>query len=79
MITANKYKVPKSQWRKWCPLARMVFNEMFGTTSINQNLFVWGDDVPRTRRRWRVSCWNHAWLAADAVRDGLKHIASGKK
>ncbi len=74
MNRANTYKVPKRQWSKWCDLSRITFNEMYGMMSMNQELFLWPGDKPRTKRRWLTACWNAAWVAADAVKDGLKDI-----
>lgn len=65
----NSFKVPKRQWRKWSQRARHTFNELY--RSLRQG---WetitppgAHGVPHQARR--VTAWNAAWLAADAVRE----------
>jgi hypothetical protein len=65
--TRNKFKVPQRQWRKWHAGARQVFNELYAVMKDNQHLFLWNGDKPRPKRRWTITAWNAAWLAADAA------------
>ncbi len=68
-MSDNLYDVPKSQWKKWSPLARNVFNQVYFVSFENQKIFT----HPRTpnieKEQWKTVSWNHAWEAAEAVRD----------
>lgn len=64
----NTYRVPKKQWQKWNATARKVFNEVYGTMSKNPWVFL----NPSTKTAppgWKITAWNAAWVAADAVQD----------
>lgn len=69
MNSSNRYKVPKRQWRKWSALARHVFNELYG--SMSQNAWAFQapsvEANPPNKRAWKTTCWNAAWVAADAA------------
>ena len=63
----NRFKVPLKKWRKWNRVARKVFNETFSAMSSNQGLFLHPHQDKLSRRMWRTTAWNAAWIAADAV------------
>jgi hypothetical protein len=63
---ANRYKVPKKQWRRWGDRARRVFNEVFGVMS-QQDIFLHPKATPAKRAYWRTTRWNAAWIAAEAA------------
>ena len=71
MVVRNKYKVPVKTWRKWSQRARYVFNDLY--SSMTNSPFAFRtpalDKVKLTARQWKVTAWNAAWMAADAVRD----------
>lgn len=63
----NRYKVSQRMWRKWSQQARIVFNEVFRSMTTAPWAFqATGHDAP-PKRTWRVTAWNCAWIAADAV------------
>lgn len=64
----NLYNVPESQWRRWSSLARSVFNSLFSTMHNSPWAFVCPKHAVPSPRRWKVTCWNAAWIAADSVR-----------
>lgn len=63
----NRYKVPLKKWRKWTDTARRVFNETYSTMVNNQWTFLHPQQEKISRRMWRTTAWNAAWIAADAV------------
>lgn len=70
----NRYKVPKRQWRKWCDLSRLTFNEVYGMMVLNQKLFLHPETAKAPKKRWKTTCWNAAWTAAGGVKHGLNDI-----
>lgn len=65
---ANLYHVPLRQWRKWGPIGRQVFNELYSAMAGNQELFLHPHAEKLSKRMWRTTAWNAAWIAADATR-----------
>lgn len=63
----NRHRVPPKKWRKWSMLARKVFNELFSCMSENRDLFLHPHQEKISQRLWKTTCWNAAWIAADAV------------
>jgi hypothetical protein len=63
----NRYKVPLKKWRKWGASARRVFNETYSAMANNQTTFLHPQQDKISRRLWRTTAWNAAWIAADAV------------
>ena len=64
----NTYKVPVKQWRKWSELGRRIFNETFRAMTDNPECY-WHPMAARiTKRLWRTTAWNAAWIAADVER-----------
>lgn len=64
----NVYSVQKKQWAKWREYQRHVFNEVYGSMAANPDLFLHRKQAPMSRAHWLVTCWNAAWVAADAAR-----------
>lgn len=64
---ANRYSVQVRQWRKWSNLQRHVFNETYGIMAHSPDLFLHRKQAPMSRAHWLVTCWNAAWIAADAA------------
>jgi hypothetical protein len=75
-MTANVYRVPKRQWRKWAEVERAVFNGVLGSVRDGWDVLFPASmqSVPRQARR--VAAWNTAWIAADALR-GQRKAACG--
>jgi len=73
----NRHKVPKKQWRKWCELSRMTFNETYTIMKGNQDLFLHPETGKSKKDHWKTTAWNAAWIAAGSVEDGLKHYIDG--
>jgi hypothetical protein len=65
---ANVFHVPVKQWRKWGPLGKKVFNEVYSAMAGNQKLFLHPHAEKLSRRMWKTTCWNAAWIAADATK-----------
>lgn len=63
----NLHKVPKSQWKKWTPQARRVFNAVYGMMYYNIHLFLHPESSIPYKGHWKTTSWNAAWTAADAV------------
>ena len=74
MKVRNLHKVPKPKWRRWSPLARYVFNELYSTMKQSP----WAFSHPKTDkispRRWDTTAWNASWIAADAVVGGTEEL-----
>lgn len=64
----NLYHVPVKKWRKWAPKSRQVFNEVFSTMSRNQFTFLHPHQEKVSKRMWKTTSWNAAWIAADAAK-----------
>lgn len=64
----NSYRVPKAQWSLWSEKARYIFNEVYVTMRDNQDYFKHPDDVETKPKLWDTTCWNAAWIAADAAK-----------
>lgn len=68
----NRHRVPKFQWNKWRPEARVVFNETYATMRDNKECFLHPTLCGIglfSAKQWDTTCWNAAWIAADAARD----------
>ena len=65
---ANIFHVPLRQWRKWGVVGRQVFNEVYSAMSRNQELFLHPQAEKLSKRMWKCTAWNAAWIAADAAR-----------
>jgi hypothetical protein len=64
----NLYHVPVRQWRKWPAKCRQVFNEVYSTMSRNQDTFLHPQQDKISKRMWKTTAWNAAWIAADAAK-----------
>jgi hypothetical protein len=63
-VPENLYKVPKSQWKKWSPQARRVFNTVYDSMVLNQWLFKHPKAPDLDNLHWKTTAWNAAWIAA---------------
>ena len=63
----NLYHVPARKWTKWGPVSRQVFNEVFSTMAQNQWTFLHPHQEKVSKRMWKTTAWNAAWIAADAA------------
>lgn len=70
----NHFKVPQKQWKKWDATQRRVFNIVFSSMFHNQEFFKHPKQAPMTTEYWRTPCYNAAWTAADAVKQGEYHV-----
>lgn len=68
-MSDNKYRVPQKQWRKWNANARVAFNDIYSRMAKAPSLFTHPKALKPKSVHWKVTAWNAAWLAADAVRD----------
>jgi hypothetical protein len=66
-MTKNRNDVPLKQWRKWSVPARRTFNSLFETMRDNKKLFLHPKHPKVSDEHWRTTCWNSAWMAAEAV------------
>jgi hypothetical protein len=66
LSTVNKFKVPAKQWRKWDASAQKLFNYVFKVMASDQQLFLHPQSALHAKRLWRTTCFNAAWIAADA-------------
>lgn len=64
---SNLYNVPLKAWRKWSPIGRQVFNELYSSMARNQTLFLHPHAEKISRQMWRTTAWNAAWIAASAA------------
>jgi hypothetical protein len=64
----NRHKVPQRQWRKWSLAGRKVFNELYSAMAQNQWTFLHPHQDKISKRLWKTTAWNAAWIAADATR-----------
>lgn len=69
MATKNQNRVPVKQWRKWSEPARRVFNRVYTTMMADQSLFLHPKAPPAKPAHWKTTCWNAAWIAADAANE----------
>ena len=65
---SNRYSVQAKQWAKWRENQRHVFNEVYGIMAASPDLFLHRKQEPLSRSHWLVTCWNAAWIAADAAK-----------
>lgn len=63
----NTRRVPKSEWKKWSPIARRTFNSVYDFLLSNQDLITHPKAEVATPFHWKTVSWNAAWIAADAV------------
>ena len=63
----NIYNVPVKAWKKWTPLGRQAFNEVYSAMANNRDLFLHPHQEKISRRFWKTTSWNAAWIAADSV------------
>lgn len=65
----NKFRIPKKQWKKWdSTWQKTVFNEVYETMLRNQAMFLHPKTELISPARWKTTCWNAAWIAADAMK-----------
>lgn len=68
----NHYKVDRTQWNKWNPQQRNIFEHVYSSMVDNPEVFQHpeslGDDGKTTvpHDHWSTTAWNAAWVAADA-------------
>lgn len=66
---ANRFNVPKRAWHSWTKDGRRVFNELYSAMKGTP----WAFQAPSQEkakikpRTWQVTCWNAAWIAAEAA------------
>lgn len=65
--TANRYKVPQKQWRKWSKAQRSVFNRVHSAMIQNPQFFQHPEAEKIPRDHWKTTAWNAAWEAASAI------------
>ena len=70
MLIANPHAVPVKQWRKWSHLGKQVFNAVYEEMHAGQNLFTHPQTEQVPEAQWMTTCWNAAWVAADAATKG---------
>lgn len=63
----NLYHVPVKKWRKWTAQARQVFNEVYSAMTNQQWMFLHPGVEKVSKRMWKTTAWNAAWIAADAA------------
>jgi hypothetical protein len=63
----NQFRVPQKQWRKWSVKARQVFNAVYDFMMENQWTMLHPKQEAPKPYHWKTTCWNAAWVAADAV------------
>lgn len=66
--SANRYRVPKKQWKRWGKTARRVFNHVYSAMRGNCRVYNHPGAAVNVNH-WQTVCWNAAWTAAEAVRD----------
>ena len=64
---ANVYRVPAKQWRKWSPVARQVFNEVYSSMIKNKEFLLHPKQTAPSRDHWKTTAWNAAWTSARAA------------
>jgi hypothetical protein len=74
-LTKNVNDVNKKKWRKWSPIARRAFNELYYVMNQNQSAFLHPKTKPVTAKQWSTTAWNAAWMAADNLEESLKNYA----
>ena len=67
----NENRVPLKQWRRWSEKAREVFNRVYEFGTNNQWAMLHPKQTPPKPDHWKTTCWNAAWIAADAVDDSI--------
>ena len=77
-MTKNPNSVPRKQWKKWCDLARRVFNDTYLTIALNKEIMQHPKARKMSLEHWGTVAWNAAWTAADACQTGLEQISEGK-
>lgn len=65
----NKYKVSKRQWKKWNDQEQELFIAIYEVSTINSWLFQHPKTPEVSPKYWNTVAWNHAWMAADLVRE----------
>ncbi len=69
-IERNVNHVPRRMWERWSNQARAVFNTVYAFATENQWAMLHPQQRPPKSEYWATTCWNMAWIAADAV-DGI--------
>lgn len=64
----NKFRVPKRQWRRWDEREQTAFNELFEVMMKDTRLFLHPDAEVPSKKHWRTTAWNAAWMQADLLR-----------
>jgi hypothetical protein len=74
-LTKNVNGVNKRKWRKWSPISRRMFNELFYVMNENQSAFLHPKAKVESAKKWSTTAWNAAWMAADNLEESLKNYA----
>ncbi len=74
----NRHKVNAKKWRNWPDICQRVFNETYEYMHDNQTMFLHPKTPWLFEPQWNTTCWNAAWVAADACQHALKDIIKGK-
>jgi hypothetical protein len=67
MKAKNLNRVPKKQWRRWSGTARNIFNDVYSFMMKNPTNMLHPKAEKPKDVHWKTTCWNAAWIAADAV------------
>lgn len=71
-MTDNPYKVPGGQWKKWNKQEQDLFNDLL-SFSLSNPVLMNHPMAPATYEPyWKTVAWNHAWMAADFLRERRK-------
>ncbi len=63
--TKNLFRVHSSQWRKWSTAGHKTFNGLYSAMLTGSQHFAHPKQDKIPLRRWKTTCWNAAWIAAD--------------
>lgn len=66
-MAKNAYHVNKKVWQTWSKHAQGVFNRVYSAMVSNQEHFLHPYATAAKQLYWRTTCWNAAWVAADAA------------
>lgn len=74
----NTHKVNKRKWNNWPDICQRVFNSTYETALLNQDIYLHPKATREEEVIWNTTCWNFAWMAADACQQALKDIIKMK-
>ena len=80
-MARNRYKVPKSQWKKWGMYGQDMFNRTYSHMKVGKSVYCATEiaEIYIPNKRWSIIAWNAAFMATCNMLDIFPELRGLKK